>query len=384
MTRYDSALDSAARQKGPEWRALHYPAANLHGPFTRPELHDTTADPNDALSYYHLGDSVRRTLPRLADRAFHWAARLDPTFADAYFARWALLRRDFPWREMPDGSIRRIFAVQPNAAQMTDSLLAIAIAYSPFLEGTINVPQWIIGLSERTASQDPAVAGMRAYGRGDYRKAVAEWGKELKKEPKSAMLHIPRAYAWVRLDEADSAIGDLTQLVQRLEIVERDSAVTPYFSKEFLYYAIGMLHAGKERFPEARAAFEHSLLENLGFYMAHVRLSGVVMMFHDTTTALTELETAMLIRPDDPLVLVYHGSLLLGTGRVADAERQFRAALRADSDYALPHVFLGLAAEKRHDTSSASAEYTDYLSRSPRSATERAWVKSRLGNLTPR
>ena len=99
---------------------------------------------------------------------------------------------------MPDGSIRRIFAVQPNAAQMTDSLLAIAIAYSPFLEGTINVPQWIIGLSERTASRDPAVAGMRAYGRGDYRKAVAEWGKELKKEPKSAMLHIPRAYAWVR------------------------------------------------------------------------------------------------------------------------------------------------------------------------------------------
>lgn len=384
VTRYDSALDSTARLKGPEWRALHYPAANLHGPFTRPELHDTAADPNDPLAYYRLGDSVRRTLPGLADRAFYWASRLDPTFADAYFARWALLRRDFPWREMPDGSIRWIFALQPNAAQATDSLLSLAISYSPFLEGTIDVPQWIIGLSEGRAAQDPTLAGMRAYGHGDYRKAVVEWAKALKKEPKAAILHVPRAYAWVRLDEADSAVSDLTQLAQHLEVVERDSALAPYYSKEFLYYAIGMLHATKKRFTEARAAFERALLENLGFYMAHVRLSGVVMMLNDTTTALNELETAMLIRPDDPLVLVYHGSLLLGSGRVADAERQFRAALRADSDYALPHVFLGLAAEKRNDTSLALAEYTDYLKRSPRSAGERVWAKSRMPLLVPR
>src|SRR5437868_4185102 len=159
VTRYDSVLDSAAHTKGPAWRSLHYPIADLHGPYRRPELADSTADPNDALSYYRLGDSVRRTLPGLADRAFYWALRLDPTFADAYFARWRLLRREFPWREMPDGSIRRIFAVQAGAGLATDSLLNIAIAYSPFLEGSLDFPRWIINADERRPARDPIMAG---------------------------------------------------------------------------------------------------------------------------------------------------------------------------------------------------------------------------------
>ena len=198
------------------------------------------------------------------------------------------------------------------------------------------------------------------------------------------MLHVQRAYAWVRLNEPDSAIGDLALLARRLEVVERDSSLAPYYSKEFLYYAIGMLHATRQRYAEARQAFEQALLENLGFYMAHVRLAGTAALLQDTTTALNELQTAMLIRADDPLALVYHASLLIGAGRVGDAERQLRAALRADSDYALPHVFLGLAAETRHDTTTARAEYGLYLARAPRSASERTWASIHLNKLYSR
>jgi tetratricopeptide (TPR) repeat protein len=384
VTHYDSTLDSVARAHGPEWRALHYPLASLHGPYPRPVLADTNADPNDALSYYRLGDSVRRVLPGLADQAFYWALRLDPTFADAYFARWTLLRREFPWREMPDGSIRRIFAVHAGAALATDSLLNIAIAYSPFLEGSLDFPRWIINADERRAAREAIMAGMRAYGLRDYHKAVTEWATALRKEPKAVLLHVPRAYAWVRLNEPDSAIGDLTILVKHLELVQRDSSVAPYYSKEYLYYAIGMLHASKLRYEEARAAFEQALLENLGFYMAHVRLAGTAALLQDTTTALTELQTAMLIRADDPLALVYHASLLISAGHLGDAEQKLRAALRADSDYALPHVFLGLAAETRHDTTMARAEYSLYLARAPRSATERVWASNHLDRLSSR
>ena len=384
VTRYDSILDSAARAHGPEWRALHYPLASLHGPYPRPALGDTNADPNDALSYYRLGDSVRRVLPGLADQAFYWALRLDPTFADAYFARWTLLRREFPWREMPDGSIRRLFAVQAGAALATDSLLNLAIAYSPFLEGSLDFPRWIISVDERRAARDPIMAGMRAYGLRDYHKAVTEWATALRKEPKAVLLHVPRAYAWVRLNEPDSAINDLTVLVQHLELVQRDSSVAAYYSKEYLYYAIGMLHATKLRYEEARAAFEQALVENLGFYMAHVRLAGTAALLEDTTTALNELQTATLIRSDDPLALVYHASLLISAGHLGDAEQKLRAALRADSDYALPHVFLGLAAETRHDTTTARAEYGLYLARAPRSATERVWASTHLNKLYSR
>lgn len=380
VTRIDSLADSVARTKGPTWRAENYPYADLHGPFPRPRLADT-ADTNDALAYYHLGDSLRYQRPGVADRAFYWAIRLDPTFADAYFARWRLLRRDNRQREMPDGSIRDIFRVKPAMAAATDSLLTIAIAYSPFLDGAFDVPLSIVNMSERMASRDPALAGLRAFGLRDYRTAVTQWSKAISQDPKQAMLRIPRAHAWVRLQELDSAIADLTQLTQRLESIEHDSLMKVYSSKEFLYYAIGMLNGSRGRYPEARSAFEKALAENLGFYMAHARLSGTLVALADTATALSELETAILIRPDDPLVLIYDGNLLVNTGRVADGEKRLRAALRADSDYALPHVFLGMAAEARHDTVSARAEYGEFLARAPRYASERAWARSRLATL---
>ncbi|HEY2375778.1 MAG TPA: tetratricopeptide repeat protein [Gemmatimonadaceae bacterium] len=384
VTRYDSALDSAAREKGPVWRASHYPIANLHGPYPRPALGDSAADPNDALSYYRLGDSVRRVLPGLADQAFYWALRLDPTFSDAYYARFKLLRQQFPWRAMPDGAIRRIFAVEPNVALATDSLATIALAYSPFLEGTLDIPPWIIGLRGAQADRDPVTAGMHAYGVGNYRKAVDEWAKAMRKDPSAVMLRIPRAYAWVHLNEPDSAIGDLTTLVQRLESIQRDSTVAPYVSKEFLYYSIGSLHASRHRYREARAAYEQALVENLGFYMAHVRLAAAAAALHDTATALNELQTALLIRADDPLALVFQASLLLGSGKITEAEHQLRTALSADSDYALPHVFLGLAAEQRNDTTMARLEYGLYLARAPRNAVERGWASTHLNMLYSR
>lgn len=380
VTRRDSIADSVARTMGPAWRSERYPSADLHGPFPRPRLADT-ADTNDPLAYYLLGDSLRYRRPGIADRAFYWATRLDPTFADAYFARWRLLRRDYTQREMPDGSIRDIFRVKPSVGLATDSLLSIAIAYSPFLDGAFDVPMSIVNMSERSASRDPTLAGMRAFGLRDYRTAVTQWSKAISQDPKQAMLHIPRAHAWVRLQEPDSAIADLSQLAQRLETVAHDSLMKAYFSKEFLYYAIGMLHGGKGRYPEARAAFEQALAENLGFYMAHVRLSGTLVALKDTATALSELETAILIRPDDPLVLIYDGNLLVSSGRVAEGEKRILAALQADSDYALPHVFLGLAAEARFDTVAARAHYTEYLARAPRGATERAWAKTQLATL---
>lgn len=381
VTRRDSMADSVARVMGPTWRAEHYPYSDLHGPFPRPRLADT-ADTNDPLAYYRLGDSLRNRRPGIADRAFYWATRLDPTFADAYFARWRLLRRDYSQREMPDGSIRDIFRVKPAMIAATDSLLSIATAYSPFLDGAFDVPLSIVNMSERMASRDPALAGMRAFGLRDYRTAVAQWSKALSQDPRQAMLHIPRAHAWVRLQELDSAIADLSQLAQRMESVAHDSLMKAYLSKEFLYYAIGMLHGSRARYPEARAAFEQALAENLGFYMAHVRLSGTLVALKDTATALSELETAILIRPDDPLVLIYDGNLLVSSGKVAEGEKRIRAALRADSDYALPHVFLGLAAEARHDTSAARAQYIEYLARAPRGAAERAWARSQLARLT--
>jgi hypothetical protein len=377
----DASLDSQSRANGPAWRADHYPALNLHGPFERPQLADTSIDPNDALSYLRLGDSVKQSLPGLADRAYYWALRLDPTMADAYFARWSLLRRRFPYRALPDGSIKRIDDIDKYAVIAIDSLLLSAISQNPFTHGGFEAPPWILQVDPRRAARDPVMAGMRAYATGDFRKAVSEWAKALRKKPQAVMLRIPRAFAWVRLDERDSAIAELTALADRIETVQQDSLVGRYYSRDFLFYSIGMLHAKSGRVSAAREAYEKALVENLGMYMAHFRLSAAATLTNDTTLALTELEMAKLIRADDPWVLLYNGSLLRSVGRLDDAERELRAALRADSDFALPHLILGLVADSRLDTAMARAEYTHYLTRASRTARERDYALDRLAML---
>ena len=85
--RFDSMAVARARAQTPEWRALHYPTPDLHGPLARPPL-PVGADTNDATAYYKLGDSAMTREQGLADRAFYWAIRLDPTMADAYYGRW--------------------------------------------------------------------------------------------------------------------------------------------------------------------------------------------------------------------------------------------------------------------------------------------------------
>ena len=249
VSRRDSLADSIARARGRygALKAIRTPICT--GPFPRPRLADS-ADTNDPLAYYHLGDSLRDRRPGIADRAFYWATRLDPTFADAYFARWRLLRRDYRQREMPDGSIRDIFRVKPGMTTATDSLLSTAIAYSPFLDGCVDVPLAIVNMSERMAARDPALAGMRAFGLRDYRAAVTQWSRAMNRIQRRPCCTYRAHTRGSDCKELDSAITDLSQLAERLESVAHDSLMKAYYSKEFLYYAIGMLHGSTGATPK--------------------------------------------------------------------------------------------------------------------------------------
>lgn len=375
----ESLFQARIRDSSPAWRADHFFTPNLNGPFLRPRL-PVGADTNDPLAYYKLGDSVEWREQGLADRAFYWASRLDPTMAAAYYARWNLRYNGITEWLYPDNSVRQRPSPVPNATAV-DSLRIIAYGLNPFLDGVLNIPPQIRNLREFQADRDAATSGLWAYNAGNYTKAVKKWGEAIRKKPQNVLLHFPRAFAWVHLQQPDSAIADLTTLADRVEHIE-DSTIGPYLSKDRFYYAIGYLRGGQQRYPEARAAYESALLENLGFYMAHFRLSGVYLFLHDTTRALTELETASLMRSDDPMLLAFRGSILLGQHRFDEADAQLRAAIHADTDFALPYAFRGNVAEQRHDTTNAIAGYREYLARASRSAPERGWVEARVAGLT--
>ena len=375
-TRFDSLEEAQARSHSAEWRAAHYMTPDFHGPFRRPTLPDG-ADTNDPVAYYRLADSIEWREQGTADRALYWAIRLDPTMADAYFERWDLRTHGGSHFLYPDDSLRLRQDPPPNEKAALDSLRTSAFMHNPFLDEALAIPPEIMHMRQHDAERDARTAGLWWYARGDYVRATNEFGKAIRKDPKSAGFHFPRAFAWVHLKQNDSAIADLRALIERIQQIQ-DSIVLPYLSKDRLYYAIGVLRAEQKRFPEARAAYESTLVENLGFYMAHVRLSAVALLLHDTTTALNELETATMIRGDDPVLLTFRGSILNSSHRYKEAERDLRAAVHADTDYALPYVFLGQAAEGQQDTAAAVSRYREYLARASRAASERAWVEGRL------
>ncbi len=252
--RLDSIEEARARDSSLAWRVDHFVTPALHGPFPRPKL-PAGADSNDAAAYNRLGDSVGFRQQGLADRAFYWATRLDPTMADAYYARWDLRSHGSGLFLYPDDTVRRGPKPSPNDA--VDSLRVISFMLDPFLDAAIDIPVQIRNLKEWQADRDPATSGLWAYAMGNYTKAVKKFAEGIRKKPQYVGLHFPRAFAWVHLQESDSAVADLTALINRIERIE-DSTVTPYLSKEFLYYAIGMLRGGQKRFPEARAAYDGS------------------------------------------------------------------------------------------------------------------------------
>ncbi len=367
----ESLVTVRAREHDAAWRARIFPAAGLHGPFGRPTLPDT-ADPNDALAYYVLGRQTMDSAAGLADRAFYWATRLDPAMADAYIARWTL-RRSEVWREWPDSTIHVVNWRDIAVRAANDSLVLAAVRHNPFVDQQLNLPKFVL-----TGDRDPSFAGMRAFERRDFKESVVLLRAALRQHPERMLLHLTRAMAWVRLAENDSAIADLTALTNRIEKLQKDSTIVPYISKEMMFYGIGMLQADAHRPVAARAAYQRALVENLGFYMAHARLAATWLAEHDTASALGELESAVLIRADDPFVDHYYGFLLLLAGRYAEAATQLRAAIAADSDYAAPHVALAHLLDVQGDTAGARAEYERFLAHATRTAPERTRVLSRL------
>ena len=380
-SRVDSLFEAQALDSSPAWRAIHYYTPNLHGPLPRPTL-PAGADSNDAAAYYKLGDSIEFRQQGVADRAFYWAIRLDPTMANAYYERWDLRTHGSHHFLYPDDTVRRSPRPTPNEKAALDSLRFIAFMYDPFLDEALDIPPQIRNFKEWQADRDARTSGLWAYAMGNYAKAVKKWGEAIRKKPENAAFHVPRAYAWVHLQEPDSAVADFAALIARIEKIQ-DSTIAPYLSKDFLYYAIGMLRGGQKRYPEARAAYEDAVSENLGFYMAHVRLAAIDLLMHDTTSALNELETASLMRTDDPVLLAFQGEILMEKRQLDEADAHLHAALQADADYALPYAFLGEVAEQRHDTTKALNAYREFLARASRKATERPWVTDRVARLTP-
>jgi tetratricopeptide (TPR) repeat protein len=359
-------------------------------------------DTNDARLYYAAGIAAARLHvdPTDASAAFYWASRIDPSWAEPYFARWYVLRVAAEQRvRVRPGAPRP--APLPHAVLLSiDSLILVAYARNPFLDDGLvmhdlsrnainriatarNAHRAVVErendyrmregeapLLETWTTTPAPRAWYIAYGARQFDSASSQLAPLIKKNPDNIGLYVYRAKALFFMRQYDSAANVLRVAVDRITHMDSVKTLPIYISKEQLVYSIGMAYQFAREDSAARETYQQTVTENLGSYMGHLHLANSALAVRDTATAITEGRMAAEIRPDDPVVQLFLGYTLLQARQDADAATQLGLAVRADSSYALPYMYLGEAYMMQHDTANAIAALRGYIARSRADQTE--------------
>ncbi|MGI8496183.1 MAG: tetratricopeptide repeat protein [Gemmatimonadaceae bacterium] len=336
----------------------------------RPKL-DAALDTNDWQVYHQVGMSVVGARPDKAVDYFYWASRLNPARAEPLYARWAAT-----WMTKKELLVEyrkgAAYAVNSGEAQHIDSLAQLAFRRNPFVhEGLERVllaatydAQFGQGNWEWSAN-DENLAWL-AYTERRFSAAASQFGELLAKNPNRYYLHAQRASAFQGMRQYDSALTELTALIDAMNKRDRKHLVAYYQSRAQYWYGIGILHQLMHDLPAAREAFGNALTEDLSFYMAHGALGGVALTQNDTTTALNEYGQAVQINGVDPVLRHDYGLVLLAAGKYDEAASQLAKAIELDPWFASAYMYLGSALDGQKKKSEALAQYGKFLALAPR------------------
>lgn len=365
----------------------------------RPKL-PAGVDTNSAQVYYDFGlENLERDPDKAAD-AFYWAARINPTLADAYYARrCALLLADryrFQRYMTEDRG-----TIESDEVKRIDSLYLYALTINPFLYRKLDVRlfhAFVGNISEEFARQHRDVsagevqyylerqlaqwpAGFRAgqaYGEGRFDAALSLYAEAIKHARFKAYYRIERGRLFFQLNEADSALAELTQALDEVRKADKKDLVYVYDSKAVLEHSIGLVEQRLGNGPAAKEAFGQALQEDLSYFPAHIQLGFAALEAKDTTTALSEMDLAVQIRGDDPSLRYIYGYALATSGKFNDAEIQLRKAIELDPVFATPYFVLGQVLDSEGKGSDGLAQYHAFLSRASQQDLRRKDAEDRV------
>ncbi len=328
----------------------------------RPRL-SSAADTNDWEAYFDYGVSRLRSDPRGAERAFYWAARLEPSRAEPLYGRWVAYWMRFPgwFEEYVDERPRALQS--PNVIQV-DSLYQRALFRNPLTPRTLHI--LLYDQLPGRWGRDPLTQAVLDYGAGKFDAAAAAFGKLVRDDPlKRYRVRYWQALSFTAMQRYDSAASEVTALLEELRRRDEKRLTYWYESKELLEYSLGLLELARGNREAARAAMQRALLENLAFYPAHAALGDVALGGGDRASGLSEYAQAVELGGDDAGVRYRYAQVLAGAGRNEEAEQQLRKVIALEPLFAPPYFTLGTVLEPRGLPQQALAAYRDYVQRAP-------------------
>jgi tetratricopeptide (TPR) repeat protein len=340
------------------------------------------ADTNSARVFYDFAMSNLRKDPEKAADALYWSTRLEPTWADAYYARrialllsnrrrlrsyWSGDRRTIESKEIRqiDSLFYRALTLNPFVSQTLDRQLFEAIADDISEEyeraGAGNTAEIRFYIDREMQKAPTAMKAWLAYGDGRFEEAATLYAAAIKEDKRNEPLRLERARVLYQMNRLDSALAELKLATEDLRKRDKKDLVFVYQSKALAEHSMAIVNERLGNGDAARDAFGRALQEDLSYAPAHMQLAYMALETKDTTTALTEMELAAQLSPNDAAIHFIYGFALIASNKFAPAEAEFRKAVAANTDYAGPHFFLGRILEMAGKKPEALAEFRAYM-----------------------
>lgn len=358
----------------------------------RKDSNDAAAHYNVALAYWN----AKRWDD--ADSALQRAIRLEPRFAAAYMAlaalpyarRPQLLDEEYEHR-VPDDWRARISESERRYRQavLIDPLVEVRIGYVMLpTQGRLQTSlavlfgNWL----------DDYIEGEDMYFEGRYQEAYDRFQRvynELNAGSHSNRLWNTLLYwhglAAAQIQKQDDAIWDFGTVLDRYQSAEaraKDSTLqVPLRTNEFRYI-LGVMKQRAAQYNEAIDLYRKALEDDIGLYMAHVRLAQIYEDHNMLAQAVTERRAAVNANPDDPSLLLDLGKTLARANQWTDAEKALQDAVAANPRDPRPHYFLGIVEQHENKAPEARTAFTDFIALAPsRYAPQVADARQRLNAL---
>lgn len=322
------------------------------------------ADTNDADAYFDFG---QRSDVSWKDTyaADWWAYRLEPDNPQYLYALYIAMWNKQPpeWRSeyLNDAE----YVVKSKEAHAIDSLYNEVLIHDPFAHIYYDrclVPDWI------ETEDDDLWAAYVLEDRNCYRQASERYAKSLAAKPKQLGTRFNFSRALYFSGNYGGTIAQLDTVLEQMRTRDQKRLSHVYQTKTMFEYMRGWAFVRQQNWDAARDAFGRALSEDVSFYMAHSALAKVALLQGDAPTAVQELDLAVQLRGDEPVLRNEYGVALLQNQRPAEAEAQFRKALELDPWFVTAYYNLAEALDVQKRYPEALQTYQQFMTRVPKRA----------------
>jgi tetratricopeptide (TPR) repeat protein len=341
------------------------------------------ADSNDAAAHYNLAlgywngrkwDQVESSLKT--------ALELDPRMALARLAlsrmpyvRWPKLEEDL----FQQGGIsrERMTAVQAadrewRHAFMIDPMVDLKILAAAYTSG---IDRWLLQDAIGEVWGNYFQASIDCYeGRYDaceqrFARVIDDFQDAGPGARVPDGVYFLKGLAAARVKKYGAAIADFRTLIQREEargneMRERDLVRVPLQTNEYRYFVASFMHADGQ-IVGATQMYQTAVENDLGLYMAHVRLANIHEGQREYAKAIAERRMAINANPDDATLHLDLGIVLGKSGDFAAAETAIRVTTERIPRHTEAWYWLAIAREQQGNVAGARAAYQKVIELAP-------------------